>query len=153
MTRQLFRVLLILGTACQGDRRAIEAGMTPLDDTQAASLAATQPDEFEAFTPLELRLYERGRRAEIAALAARIAEPAPHGPLALDSIGATAAGLRAGWYLTLTAGVDSALIRGGGNAAAPDRKYAAPRWNGQARRLDSLRLERLVLVIRMTTTP
>lgn len=153
MPRQLFRALLILGTACQGDRRAVEAGMTPQGDTQTAAPMATGPDGVEVFTPLELRLYERGIRAEIAALSAHLGEPPPQEPLALDSIGAAAAGLRPGWYLTLAAGVDSALIRDGGNTATADPKHAALKWNAQARRLDSLRLERLVLVIRLTTTP
>jgi hypothetical protein len=148
MKQRLLGLLLMVDMGCRGHNRAMEAGLTPRDESPSDSLASVQPEEVEPFTPLELQLYERGRRAEIAALHGFLAEPVHHGALALDSIGAAAAGLRVEWYRIVTARMDSTLMRNGEAGNATGSGTGGPPRARWASGLDSLRLERLVLLIR-----
>lgn len=89
----------------------------------------------------ELEAYANGRSAELAALQ-RAASPAAIGKQ-LDSIGGAASGLTAERYAVLAGDVEAAL------KAWRQRGIGARR----ARQLDSLRVERLVLLARAERPP
>lgn len=150
---RLIGVLLALGAGCQGDGRTVGTKSAPDTVERVDGRAASRFGGFGRFTPLELRLYEKGRIAEVAALRRHLADSAPHDALALDSIGAAAAGVGPDRYLSLAADIDSALVQAEEARDAATTPLAAPPRNPRVRQLDSLRLERLVLVIRMQALP
>lgn len=138
-------VLLLLEGGCRAEHPALQAGMGAPD-----SLAMARPIDREklwhlALTPQVARIYRLGRRDEIAALRDQLREPAPHQPLALDSIGAAAAGIPTAEYRELVALVDRGLMHlGDGGTRVP---------SAEERSLDSIRLERRVLLIRVEAPP
>lgn len=89
----------------------------------------------------DLRAYADGREAEIEALERWLDRTDTVRTGALDSIGAAAADLRLERYVRLSDEVDSALVRWREDGKLDQR----------LRRLDSLRVERRVLLVRLTT--
>ena len=89
----------------------------------------------------DLRAYANGREAEIETLERWLERTDAIRTGALDSIGAAAADLRLERYVRLASDVDSALVRWREDGKLDQR----------LRRLDSLRVERRVLLVRLKT--
>lgn len=121
--------ILLIAPACRGEvapARAPGAGLSALGQF---------PD-----LDRDLRAYAAGRQAEIGALEAWLDAPEAARRGSLDSIGAVASELRLEQYVRLANEVDQALLRWGDEGKLDQR----------LRRLDSLRVERKVLLVRLT---
>lgn len=125
--RRLLLLLLLFG--CRPDPG-------PLPDRASGLAVLGQYPELEQ----GLRSYGQGRGAEVQALEAWLAAGARRDPEILDSIGAVAAELERERYHRLTEEVDQALIRWRDEGKLDQRLS----------RLDSLRVERKVLLVRLT---
>lgn len=88
----------------------------------------------------DLRAYGLGRAAEIGALEQWLSKQEARPAAALDSVGAAAAELDRARYVRLANEVDRALIRWREEGKLDQRLF----------RLDSLRVERTVLLVRLT---
>lgn len=122
--------MLVILVACQGE-------VQPAVDREAGLSALGQYPELDR----DLRAYTDGRTAEIATLKRSSGWTDAMGNGVLDSIGAAAANLGLERYLRLVGDVDSALVRWGDQGKLDQR----------LRRLDSLRVERRVLLMRLQT--
>jgi len=95
------------------------------------------------FSPDQLQAYERGRRQEIVALRSGKRFTGS----AVDSIGARAAGLAPDVYRNLTQAIDGYLKHQLQRAATQLSAFPMPS-DSLLTLLDSLRVERLVLIVR-----
>jgi hypothetical protein len=125
----LIPMLLVL-VACRGSA-------LPATDRESGLSALGQYPDLDR----DLRAYANGREAEIETLERWLAQTDPIRSGALDSIGAVAADLRLERYVRLAGDVDSALVRWREDGKLDQR----------LRRLDSLRVERRVLLVRLKT--
>jgi hypothetical protein len=122
--------MLLVLFACRGN-------MPPANDRESGLPALGRYPELDR----DLRAYGVGREAEIERLERWLAGTGSARTLALDSIGAAAAELRLERYVRLAGDVDSALVRWRADGKLDQR----------LRRLDSLRVERWVLLVRLRT--
>jgi hypothetical protein len=108
----------------------------------ASSGARHAPADGAPLAGGELAGYAAGRREEIETMRAALASGGAVGDARLDSVGARAAGLEVDAYRRVVARVEWALRSPGASAAGGElaRRRGA---------LDSLRVERLVLAIRL----
>lgn len=125
-------LLLILGIAC--GPRAERPNAQPPRVEGLGSLGVP-------FGPAELTAYLRGRTSEVALLRSLAAAIAPG---RLDSVGASAAGLSIPGYRRLVDSVDRYLM-----SRAPGSHPARERQDSLVAVSDSLRAERLVLLVRL----
>ncbi len=132
MRRTSTAFLLALG--CAGGEEPHPAGRGAEPPAAAAAQSAT-------LLPADIAAYQAGRRRELAALRVVLGEGGTIAPERLDSIGAAVAGVTLEEYRRLTGRIETRL------RAPPD---SGPDWPAPQRaRLDSLRVERLVLLVRM----
>jgi len=122
--------LLLVLVACRGS-------VPPPGDRESGLSALGQYPDLDR----DLRAYASGREAEIETLERWLDRTDTVRDGALDSIGAAAAELRLERYVRLVGDVDSALVRWREDGKLDQR----------LRRLDSLRVERRVLLVRLKT--
>jgi hypothetical protein len=130
MSSSGFIALLLVLSACRGSG-------PPVPDREAGLSALGQYPDLDR----KLLAYGDGRRAEIQALERWLDRTATTRSGALDSIGAAAAEIGVESYGRLAAEVDLALVRWRGEGKLDQR----------LRTLDSLRVKRRVLLVRLMT--
>lgn len=123
-------VALVLASACRAEAVCHEGP----DETGPAR---------ETFHSADFAAYRAGRERELEVLRGEVAVT----PNALDSIGAAAARLPLEAYRTLAAAIDE-FLKAHGTPFDNDGGRAVP-FDSTQRHLDSLRIERMVWIVRL----